>query len=542
MPKLTADQIFAVAITAGFTPDQAVIATAVALAESDGNVGAWNQTPPDDSMGLWQINLYGNLRNRQVNGQPLDAFRLRTDPVYNAQAALGISGGGTNWRPWTTYTGGAYQRHLQAATVSMANYSQGGLDVKALVSAIPGVDITYVQGVNVAPPNAPAANAAGQTGPTWGQSIRGGGPGANGRMKPPSGGFLMNVEGNLIIMFNLGPGVDVYWDFSGPGDTDKFDFTGVPWALAPNITFADLQNMGAVHGGLAAVELSDVSGDLKSWVDQQITILLGGNSEAAKDPEVRKIFLNWAVNPQISEAEVTAQLKGTKYWQSHTQAQLDYNDQSAADQQKSIDDWASRLAQSYFDEVGTQISIADPTLRQWAMDVASGARTSASVLMNDIRPIAERTVGSPWYQRLQEQTNTIENTTTTVRDLYGRWGIPGTDQAFRDWGERIANGQASQEDLLVELQAQAKGLYPTLPPGMTTSTWAAPYLSTYQQLMETPDPGLFAADIQQALSSGLSLTDFRKQLMRRPEWQQTQNGQDTMNSAAMSIGRQMGFV
>jgi hypothetical protein len=44
-----------------FTPADAVVAVAIALAESGGNPAAHNPVPPDDSWGLWQINMRGHL-------------------------------------------------------------------------------------------------------------------------------------------------------------------------------------------------------------------------------------------------------------------------------------------------------------------------------------------------------------------------------------------------------------------------------------------------------------------------------------------------
>ena len=50
---------------------------------------------PDRRLGLWQINA--------SNGS------LATlNPFQNAQSAITLSDNGTNWDPWTTYTGGAY--------------------------------------------------------------------------------------------------------------------------------------------------------------------------------------------------------------------------------------------------------------------------------------------------------------------------------------------------------------------------------------------------------------------------------------------------
>jgi hypothetical protein len=62
------------------------------MAESGGNP---NAISPTDDFGLWQIN--------GSNGA------LATlNPLQNAKSAIDLSGNGTNWGPWTTFTSGAY--------------------------------------------------------------------------------------------------------------------------------------------------------------------------------------------------------------------------------------------------------------------------------------------------------------------------------------------------------------------------------------------------------------------------------------------------
>jgi len=103
--KLDIAQLQALALSVGFPAASVPTAAAVAMAESGGNpqaVGDLNITP-GGSEGLWQINLKAH--------PSYDAARL-FDPAYNAQAALAISSGGTNWNPWSTFKSGAYQKYL----------------------------------------------------------------------------------------------------------------------------------------------------------------------------------------------------------------------------------------------------------------------------------------------------------------------------------------------------------------------------------------------------------------------------------------------
>jgi Tfp pilus assembly protein FimV len=77
---------------AGGSEAQAVMAASIAMAESGGQQYA---TGAAGERGYWQINPdHGSLSTY--------------DPLGNAKAAVIISGDGTNWTPWTTYTSGAY--------------------------------------------------------------------------------------------------------------------------------------------------------------------------------------------------------------------------------------------------------------------------------------------------------------------------------------------------------------------------------------------------------------------------------------------------
>jgi len=96
-------------VQAGGSKAYAPIAAAVAMAESGGNenaVGKNNNGSVD--RGLWQIN--------SIHGS-----RSTLDPLANAQSAVAISNGGTNWRPWVAYTTGRYKQYVQQSTTIRAS-------------------------------------------------------------------------------------------------------------------------------------------------------------------------------------------------------------------------------------------------------------------------------------------------------------------------------------------------------------------------------------------------------------------------------------
>jgi LysM repeat protein len=78
---------------AGGSKGEAFIAAEIAMAESGGRQFAHS---PTNDFGYWQIN--------GGHGPAMATY----DPLGNAKAAIAISSNGSNWRPWTTYTSGAY--------------------------------------------------------------------------------------------------------------------------------------------------------------------------------------------------------------------------------------------------------------------------------------------------------------------------------------------------------------------------------------------------------------------------------------------------
>lgn len=117
MTRLSATEIYDVARLAGFSPQDAVTWTAIALAESGGDPRAHN-TRGEDSRGLWQVNLDAH---ENVWG---DLY----DPLTNARAAYEISGHGDNRRPWTVthafYSGTPrdYRQYLDEARLAAERY------------------------------------------------------------------------------------------------------------------------------------------------------------------------------------------------------------------------------------------------------------------------------------------------------------------------------------------------------------------------------------------------------------------------------------
>lgn len=121
MTVISDGAIATAARSAGLSGDAVAIAVAIALAESGGNTNSHNGVPPDNSYGLWQINMLGSMGPERRAQFGLASNEALYDPTVNARAMFVISRGGTNWRPWTTYTRGTYLGFMARGRLAASN-------------------------------------------------------------------------------------------------------------------------------------------------------------------------------------------------------------------------------------------------------------------------------------------------------------------------------------------------------------------------------------------------------------------------------------
>lgn len=131
MPSLSYEQLASVALGAGVPKANAATAVAIAMAESGGNPNAHNAVPPDNSYGLWQINMLGSMGPARRKQFGLSSNDELFNPATNARAMFAISGGGKNWSPWTTYTRGTFMAFLPSARAAVGDVGTGAVVVPA---------------------------------------------------------------------------------------------------------------------------------------------------------------------------------------------------------------------------------------------------------------------------------------------------------------------------------------------------------------------------------------------------------------------------
>lgn len=95
MSILSPQQIYDLAVNAGFPSDVAETMTGIAIRESGGNPLAFNgnHATGDESYGLWQINMIGSMGKQRMNQLGLSSPSELLDPSVNARAAFQLWNG-----------------------------------------------------------------------------------------------------------------------------------------------------------------------------------------------------------------------------------------------------------------------------------------------------------------------------------------------------------------------------------------------------------------------------------------------------------------
>jgi hypothetical protein len=140
-------QVYALARGTGLSQQQAIIATAIAAAESGLNPAAVGDTSLTNatwgpSVSLWQVRTLkadtGTGRNRDI--------QLVSQPGPNARAMYEISNGGRSWSPWSTYNDEKYRDFIAAATAA-AGGSTGATPAPIASATYPtGQTVTVANG------------------------------------------------------------------------------------------------------------------------------------------------------------------------------------------------------------------------------------------------------------------------------------------------------------------------------------------------------------------------------------------------------------
>src|SRR5690606_11392477 len=213
--------------------------------------------------------------------------------MTNARAAVSILRS-QGLRAWTAYTSGAYKAYLpqaQQAAAAVGNNYQA-----------------YIGGGG-----APASSG-------------GGAPVASPPPKLAQGGTVVRVNtGGGYVVYDLGHGIYIRYQIPYKG----FDFNGSK--DIGTVTQAQFNKMfpNSINGG-NALELDAIAKDFGSYRNYWNWLIKAymGPNPAKNDPGVLRVLAQLAARPDMSSEELDNLLKSTSYYQSRTEAQLEWNDLS----------------------------------------------------------------------------------------------------------------------------------------------------------------------------------------------------------------------
>lgn len=115
---------------AGFSGESLRVAYGIAMAESGGRPRAHNGKGKDDSYGLFQINMIGQMGKDRLNNKYFQKYGVHKkedlyNPEVNARIAYYMSKG-KDWGSWSTYTSGAYKDHMPSTQAVASALGTGG--------------------------------------------------------------------------------------------------------------------------------------------------------------------------------------------------------------------------------------------------------------------------------------------------------------------------------------------------------------------------------------------------------------------------------
>lgn len=149
---MTPSEVHGLAVAHGLDHEQAIVATAIAWAESGLHPDAIGDSGLADekwgpSIGLWQVR---SLREDHGTGKERDGSRLH-EPSFNARAMVAISNGGTKWTPWSVFKSGRYRQHLDAVRAAVEETGEPMTPADIIWAAmddplLADVDVTWVPG------------------------------------------------------------------------------------------------------------------------------------------------------------------------------------------------------------------------------------------------------------------------------------------------------------------------------------------------------------------------------------------------------------
>ena len=194
---------------------------------------------------------------------------------------------------------------------------------------------------------------------------------------------------------------------------------------------------------------------------------------------------------------------------------------------------------------------AEKVMRENFLDIGGGVdqEVPARLLNNFLAPLIKPISGTTFK-------GAAASTAAGLREKARSYGVVFSDQWFANAVQGMKNGTIAEQDLVNEIVTQSKSRYSGIE-GLISDTRsvkdvADPYMQMMADVLERnpADISLADPDVQSALqfndpTSGQTRTktlyEFEQELRQKPEWGNTKQGRQELNSGAMSMLKSFGF-
>lgn len=265
------------------------------------------------------------------------------------------------------------------------------------------------------------------------------------------------------------------------------------------------------------------------------------------DPEIRDIILE-AADPDrgLDDATLESRIRQTTWWQTHSESMREFDSRESLDPSSVAREVAvekDKLRRAAI-EFGAQLSDAQlDTLARQSLRIGL---TDAEITSTFVANLAPSLSGNAYAAG------------TDIRNLAANYLVDTNEAEVRNWIGRVANGQTTVEDIEKYLAKRATAKF-------------AGNAQVAELISQGITPGEFFSDHKRLIASELdidadqvnlgesqwmnvlshsgdgvvrpaTLSETRKMVRKRPEWQETSTGRQVISERTLGILGQMGVV
>ena len=267
------------------------------------------------------------------------------------------------------------------------------------------------------------------------------------------------------------------------------------------------------------------------------------------NPELKTLFSR-AVSGSWSPDKFQAELRGTKWWKTHTSTERQYLLQVKSDPATARQSLSQ--ATSHVNQLASQLGV-NPAQAKGALSAAAYNVAAKGWTDEQLRSYLGQYVA---FLDPHGKAQASGEGGTDMDELkaysYSMGVVPGDGKWYADNVRKILMGKSSLEDIKSQIRTKAKAQYSQwgkqIDGGQTVMDLAQPYMQSMSQILELPQGSVSLTDptVKKAMTyigkstnneagAGMPLWQFQNQLRSDPRWKQTQNAQDSL----MQVGHQV---